>query len=138
MRRGALLAGLLAIWWPAAPAGASWASTAAGPGTAQSTTISAPSGLSSDCGLGLLSAKVTLAWTATSTSWADGYEVRWGTAPGAYSHSGTPSPASATSFTSPNLAAGTYYFVVRATKGNWRSAHSNEVSRGIGLLGCVL
>lgn len=126
------------MWWPAAPAGASWASSASGPAAARSTTVAPPTGLSSSCGLGVLSARITLDWSATPTAWADGYEVWWGTSPGSYTASGTPTPALGLSFATPNLGAGTYYFAVRATKGSWRGGFSNQVSRSIGVLGCVL
>jgi hypothetical protein len=75
-----------------------------------------------------LSATVKLDWVATSSGWADGYEVRWGTTPGTYTSSAV---TSSLTYTTPALALGTYYFVVRSTKGNWRSANSNEASRTV-------
>jgi hypothetical protein len=93
---------------------------------AQSTTIAATGTLSSSCGV--LKASVKLTWTATSTPWADGYEVRWGTSSGSYTSSAT---TTLLTYTTPALALGTYYFVVRATKGSWRSVSSNEVSRSV-------
>ncbi len=70
---------------------------------------------------------MTLDWAATSSPWADGYEVAWGTSPGG-SYPTTATTPSLT-YTTPALGTGTYYFVVRAYKGNWRSANSNEVSK---------
>ncbi|MDP9387895.1 MAG: fibronectin type III domain-containing protein, partial [Actinomycetota bacterium] len=70
---------------------------------------------------------VTLSWTATPSTWADGYEVRWGTT------SGGPYPNSATALTTSHAVTGlslltTYHFVVRASDGNWRSSYTNQVS----------
>lgn len=70
-------------------------------------------------------ATVTLSWTASSGSVA-GYNVYYGTASGSY---GPAQPAASTTYTTPDLAAGTYYFVVKArdSAGN-ESGPSNEVS----------
>ena len=126
-RSVALLLGLLGTCCLATPARASWTTSPSGSGTALATTIEATGTLTSACGG--LNGSVRLNWTATSTPWADGYEVRWGTT------SGGPHTSSATTtlltYTTPSLALGTYYFVVQATKGSWRSVNSNQVSRTI-------
>ncbi len=124
-----LALGLSFLSGPQAQAGASWASTAPGSATARATTLAAPGTLTATCNP-LLSASVQLDWGASSTPWADGYEVRWGAA------SGGPYPNSSgvvvglTYSTSP-LAAGTHHFVVHTTKGAWRSAPSNQVTKTI-------
>jgi hypothetical protein len=125
-RTTALLLGLLVGYWPAAPVRASWSSSAVGSATAIATTIASPTALAATCGDLLASVKVT--WTATTSPWADGYEIRWGTSPGVYTSRAT---ARSLTYTSPTLSLGTYYFVVRATKGEWRSTDSNEVSKRI-------
>lgn len=69
-------------------------------------------------------ATVTLSWIASSGSVA-GYNVYYGTASGSY---GPAQPAASTTYTTPDLAAGTYYFLVKArdAAGN-ESGPSNEV-----------
>ncbi len=128
MRRALTLALAVVALVPAARADAAWTAAGSGSARASATTVAPTGTLTSSCGT--LQASVKLTWTATSTPWADGYEIRWGTSSGSYTSSATTSSTS-TSFTSPALALGTYYFAVRATKGNWRSANSNEVSRTI-------
>lgn len=97
-----------------------------------SDTLGAPSGASAinfNC-INLTSIQVKVTWTASSSSWADGYEVfRSLTSGGPYSSVGTVSGQgtvefidSAVSFVTP------YYYVVQATKSNWRSSNSNQAS----------
>jgi hypothetical protein len=105
------------------PASAAWTSPASGAATARSATVLAPSSLVATCGV--TPGTVTLTWTASSTPWIDGYEIGSGTVPGTYTSNVATSTA--TTYTSPPLVAGTFVFAVRATKGEWRSAYSNEV-----------
>lgn len=56
------------------------------------------------------------------------YEIRWGTAPGVFTSTMT---ATGLTYTTPAISLGTYYFSVRATKGQWRSTDSNEVAKSI-------
>jgi hypothetical protein len=121
---------LLLTWMLAAPADANWTSTASGPASAKAAMIApvGPNSLTSSCGL--LRASVKLNWAATSSPWVDGYEILRGPSAGNY-NSFTPIAGSSTTYTTPALPLGTYYFVVRATKGSWRSTNSNEVSRTI-------
>ena len=91
--------------------------------TLSTDTLAPPSNLTA--GLCLLGS-VTLDWTATSSAWADGYEVRWGTTSG-----GPYTTGSATSLLPTKTVTGlslltTYYFVVRAYDGNWRSANTAQ------------
>ena len=125
-RSVALLLGLLGTWCLAAPARASWTGSPPGSAIAQSTLIAGAGTLTSACGG--LSASVALSWTATPTPWADGYEILQGTSSGVYTTSATTAQLT---YTTPSLPIGTYYFVVRATKGSWRSLSSNEVSRRV-------
>lgn len=78
-----------------------------------------------------VTASIVVSWTATSSTWADGYEVLGSLVSGGpYTTVGTVSGVSTTSYTVTGLAfATTYYYVVKATKGNWRSAATAQVSR---------
>ena len=121
------LLGLSAIAWPAAPAHAQWASSSPGSARALSTTIAAPGTVTASCGL-LLDATVKLDWAASPTPWVNQYEVRWGT------HQGAPSRTdvvTGTTFTTPALGVGTWYFSVRSVQGAWRSPSANQVSRSV-------
>ena len=82
------------------------------------------------CVLGV-STSITVTWTKTTSTWADGYEVFSSlVAGGPYVSAGTVSGRDTESHTVSGLAFLTgYSFVVQATKGNWRSANSTEVSR---------
>jgi hypothetical protein len=128
----AVVLGLLIAPSAAAPAAASWAGSAAGSATAAATTLAPPGTLTGTCDL-LLDASVRLDWGASASTWADGYEVRWGTA------SGGPYPNSSgvvtgLTYATPALGLGTHYFVVAAAKGSWRSAPSNQVSKTVILI----
>lgn len=112
----ALVLGLLAITWLAAPAGAKWTSTAAGSVTVKSTTLAPPPTVTSSCGL--LRASVKLDWTASPSPWVTQYEARWGTSP---DPQGNATLVTGLTFTTPTLSTGTWYFTVRSTKGAWRS-----------------
>ena len=125
-RSTALLLGLLGICCLAAPARASWTGSPSGSAAAQSTLIAGAGALTPACGG--VSASVALSWTATPTLWADGYEVLQGTSSGVYTTSATTTQLT---YTTVSLPIGTYYFVVRATKGSWRSVSSNEVSKRV-------
>jgi len=121
-----LLLGLLALSWPVVPAQARWTTSATGTAAALSASLAPPTSLVASCGL--LRASVKLDWVASGSAWTDGYEVRWGTSPGVYASSAT---TTLLTYTTPALALGTYYFTVRATSGQWRSANAAEVSKVI-------
>lgn len=78
-----------------------------------------------------VSASITVSWTATTSTWADGYEILGGTTSGGpYTVLATASGQATTSRTVGNLPfSTTYYFVVRATKLGWRSQATAQVSR---------
>lgn len=99
------------------------------PATATSTmstdTLAAPSNLTS--GLCLLGS-VTLSWTATPSTWADGYEIRWGTTSGGpYTTGSTTSVLPTTTVTGLSILT-TYHFVVRAYDGAWRSPDTSQLT----------
>jgi hypothetical protein len=127
----ALLA--LALTLRAVPAGATFSTAPAAPSMSVATaTLAAPTSLSAqtvNC-VALTSTQVKLTWTATSSTWADGYEILRGVlAGGPYTSLGTVSGQGTTTYTDTTvLFASVYKYVVKATKLNWRSAVSNEVS----------
>ena len=105
-------------------------------------TLQPPSALTSQDCTGLLTGSVNLSWTATASTWADGYVVSWSGSNGTFGsqtvadanpNDGTVSPTSTTISGLPRLV--TYTFVVQAYEStNWRSTNSNQVSEGCGLL----
>ena len=104
---------------------ASFLTGATATGTLSTDTLAPPANLTA--GLCLLGS-VTLSWTASASSWADGYEVRWGTSStGPYT--GGPVTTALTTTTVSGLSLlTTYHFVVRAYDGNWRSTHAGPRS----------
>lgn len=89
-----------------------------------------PSAVHGPCANGV-SASITVSWSATPSTWADGYEILGSLASGGpYTSMGTVSGVGTTSYTASDLSfLTTYHFVVKATKGNWRSAATGQVSR---------
>lgn len=75
-------------------------------------------------------ASIVVSWAATVSSWADGYEILGSPVSGGpYATVGTVSGANTTSYTATGLAfSTTYHYVVKATKANWRSSQTSEVS----------
>lgn len=78
----------------------------------------------------LTSTQVSVTWTASSSSFADGYEIfRSLVSGGPYTSVGTASGGSTTTWTDTSVVfVTTYYYVVQATKINWRSSNSNQAS----------
>lgn len=78
-----------------------------------------------------LSASVTVTWTATTSTWADGYEVLGSLlATGPFTHVAMVDGVGITSYTVTGLSFGTtYHYVVKARKANWRSDPTAVVSR---------
>lgn len=106
------------------------ASTTSAVSTATLAPPTEPATAAGPCTAGV-SASITVSWTPTTSTWADGYEVRGSLlASGPFTTVGTVSGATASSYTVTGLAfATTYHYVVRATKGNWRSEPTAVVSR---------
>jgi hypothetical protein len=88
--------------------------------------------LTAVCGTGLLKSTVNLSWTLTS-SWADGYEIRYGPSASNPSVTVVPSGGRTTqTYSTPNLTGiGDYFFTVTGTRSLWRSPVSNQVSKNI-------
>ena len=114
-------------------ASAQWSDAAAGSGSYSSAVLAAPTSPATAAGVCVLLSgdQIVVSWTATSSTWADGYEVaRANTSGGPYTVIGTTSGQSTTVFTDGPLAfSTTYFYVVRARKQSWRSAYTAEVSR---------
>ena len=128
LRRLAVVAllGLLAITWPAAPADASWPTTSSGTETAKSTEPAPPTNFSALCASPALSSIVNVSWTASSSPWVTGYEVRWGATAGA--------PTQTRTVTSPgtiNVGIGVWVITARAVYMNWRSANTPSFTRTV-------
>lgn len=133
-RLGDLLRLTLPLWIAMAPlASASFNGTnASAPSMSVSTaSLSAPTGLSAvnqNCVV-LTSTQVKLTWTATSSTWADGYEVFRKTGAGSYGSIGTVSGQSTVTYTDTTVAFLTSYtYVVQASKNNWRSPDSGSAA----------
>lgn len=78
-----------------------------------------------------VSASIIVSWTATPSTWADGYEVLGSLVSGGpYTPMATVSGVGTASTTVSGLDfLTTYHFVVSATKANWRSPATSQVSR---------
>lgn len=132
-RRLAVACLLTAILVHPAIVGATFSSTTTSVSMSVGTgSLSAPSGLVSVNGtcVANVSISANLSWTATPSSFADGYEILRGTsAGGPYTSIATVSGQGTTTYVNTSLDfLTTYYYVVRATKNNWRSADSNQSS----------
>lgn len=116
----------------AAPAGASWLDQSSATHTLASDALAAPTAPSATHGPcnAVTGPTIRLSWTTTSSTWADGYEVGQSlVAGGPYTTTYTVAGQGTTTVTTPSLAfATTYYFVVKSTKQQWRSAPTAEVS----------
>lgn len=129
-----LLAATALTWpWVVPTASAGFDSAPSAPSMSVSTaTLAAPASLTASNGTcqPLVSTAVNLSWTATSSTFADGYEIFRSLISGsAYTSIATVSGHGTTTYTDPSpLFATTYYYVVQATKSNWRSPNSNEAA----------
>lgn len=128
----ALVAGAFILAALAAPALADWGTSALRSQTVTAGTLAAPTGLTAVNGacVARTSWHVDLSWTASSSTFADGYEIfRSTTAGGPYTSLGTVSGQGTTTFTdtTPTLST-TYYYVVQAKRNLWLSPDSNEAT----------
>lgn len=90
-------------------------------------TIAPPANLSGTGG-----ATASLAWTASTSTSADGYDVlRSVTSGSGYTKVGTVTPVTASS-TVDTPAPGTWYYVLRTRSGTWTSENSNEAAVVVG------
>jgi hypothetical protein len=100
-------------------------SASAGGANVTSASLAAASGLSGTCA----HAVALLSWTATASTFADGYEILRGTTSGGpYTHVANVTGQATVTYSDSSLKKGTYYYVVRATKQLWRSTDSNQAA----------
>jgi hypothetical protein len=113
------------------PVSASWQS-AASQQQLSTATLQPPTGTAAargDC-FPVLSVEVDVTWTATASTFADGYQVfRSATSGGPYTLIGTVAGRTTTSFTDTDVTFfTTYHYVVQATRNMWRSVNSTQAS----------
>lgn len=117
------------VAWAAATASEirliAFSSTASTAFEASAATLARPTGVTATVG----PSQVAIAWTASISEFATGYEVHRATSPGGpYTKVGSVEGLASLTYTDKPPAAGTYYYVVRAVCRSWRSVDSNEVS----------
>lgn len=127
MRRVVATAGLTALLLAGAPvAWATFLNSGSAGASFSTDSLAAPTGLSATPQCGLLQYEIHLSWTATTSSWADGYEVTQATSSnGPFSVVPLPlggDPLATTRVVGSLEASTTYWFRVAATRGSWRSA----------------
>ena len=99
-------------------------------------TLAPPTGVTATGG-----ASITLNWTATTSTYATGYNVLRGTASGGpYTQIAQVTPRTTTTYPD-TPAVGTYYYVLQSYVQNWLSVNSNQATAGVstntGLLNCA-
>ncbi|HET7572537.1 MAG TPA: hypothetical protein VFJ77_07700 [Gaiellaceae bacterium] len=119
-----LLAGAASGAWVSLPAG--------GPQSLVTATLDAPTGLGAVHGTCVRRQQdqIVLGWTASTSPAVGGYEIFRSTSSGGpYSSLGTVSGRTTTSYADSNLPFNTtYYYVVKASRANWRSGYSGQAS----------
>jgi hypothetical protein len=104
-------------------------------------TLAAPTGLGAARGACVLltSTAVNLTWTATTSPFAGGYEIRRATTNGGpYTSIGTVAGQATTTYTDSTVAFSTaYYYVVRASRNLWRSSNSNQATVTTQTIACI-
>jgi hypothetical protein len=132
-RATVFVASLLALATVSGPAFASMSATTSTYSSSISTgTLAAPTGVAAargSCTI-LTSTSVTVTWTQTTSSFADGYQILRSTTNGSgYGVVGTVAGRGTTSFADTTVTfSTTYYYVVRATRNAWQSGNSNQAS----------
>ena len=116
----------------AVPVSATWQSAASVPQQVSTATLQPPTGTAAgqgDC-FPVLTIEVDVTWTATASTFADGYQVfRSATSGGPYTLIGTVAGRTTTTFTDTDVTfLTTYHYVVQATRNLWRSANSTQAS----------
>lgn len=82
--------------------------------------------------------RIVVSWSASTSTWATGYEVaRSTTSGGPYSVVGTVGAAQLSFSDGPLTFSTTYHYVVRATKNTWRSPDSAQVVRTTRSAACL-
>jgi hypothetical protein len=133
----ALVAALVLV--AARPAAAAWTSSAPASQSVSSATVEQPPTLAAanSCVLVPLTIRVQLTWTASPSTFVDGYEVfRSTTDGGPYSSIGTVSGRGTVTYLDSTVRlATTYFYVVQATKYSWRSPSSPQVQITVSCIG---
>jgi hypothetical protein len=116
----------------AVPVSASWQSAASQQQQLSTATLQPPTGTAAargDC-FPVLSVQVDVTWTATASTFADGYQVfRSATSGGPYTLIGTVAGRTTTTFTDTDVTFfTTYHYVIQATRNMWRSVNSTQAS----------
>jgi hypothetical protein len=96
-----------------------------------SATLEAPTGLGATAGCQLLAPRIVLQWTATSSTFADGYDVyRATTSGGPYTLITHVAGRTTTTYTNTGGLSlnTTYYYVLKSTAYSWTSANSSQTS----------
>jgi hypothetical protein len=116
----------------AMPVSASWQSAGSASQQLSTATLEPPTGTAAAAGdcLPVLSIEVEVTWTATASTFADGYQVfRSATSGGPYTLIGTVAGRTTTTFTDADVTfLTTYHYVVQATRDLWRSVNSTQAS----------
>jgi hypothetical protein len=128
MRRAAIGA-LLLVVGVCGPALGSFADSATAASTVTTTSLAAPTGLSATggCSTGIPKLpRVTLSWTATTSTFATGYDVYRGLTAGSQTLLTSISPRTLTSYVDSTAVLGTTYsYSVRTRYASWSKASSN-------------
>jgi hypothetical protein len=116
----------------AVPALAGFSGTASATQTATSGALAAPTGLTAagGCQVLVLGPKIELAWTASASTFATGYDIlRATSSAGPYSLRASVNGRATTTYTDTSVGtSSTYHYVVRASRNLWRSPDSNRAS----------
>jgi hypothetical protein len=130
LRTGAVV--VVVVLLTASAAKAAFNANPSASATYATASLAAPTSLSASAGpcVVAVNASVVLGWTATASTWADGYEIlRSLLAGGPYVPVAVVSGANTLTYTDATvLFSTTYRYVVRATKVSWRSIVSNEAT----------
>jgi hypothetical protein len=103
-----------------AASSAAFTRSAAGAASFHAATLAPPTGF-------VASTTCALSWTATTSTWADGYRIeRWRN--GTLEQTYTVTPATATSFTEHGLVLATYTWRIWAYKGAWTSSIASSTA----------
>ena len=99
-------------------------------------TLQPPTSLTATASCQFLSPRITLNWTATTSTGAVGYKVFRGTVNGGpYSEIATVAGRTTTSYLDTGVNLNTrYYYVLQSYVQNWRSADSNQATAQTALL----
>jgi len=122
----ALVVALVLSGVRAVPSLARFTDSATTSGAFTADTLNPPTSLAVGAPVGLTA---TLTWTATSDTYATGYQLYRSTTSGSgYAFVKSVTGRATTTTTDTPLVPGTYYYVLKAVAGSWLSVNSNQVS----------